>query len=117
MRPMLEIINKLDILGANIMEVGPSLDVPGSWVIAVRIADIMVVASNGGGWDHVSVSLSYRTPIYDEMKAIKRLFFLDHEWAMELHAPVLNHVNVHQYCLHMWRPQSVAIPIPPQEMV
>ena len=28
-----------------------------------------------------------------------------------------DHVNVHNYCLHLWRPQNVDIPKPPNELV
>jgi len=114
---MIEIVSKLDRLGATIHEAGPALDVENAWVIAAQLGDILVVASNGKGWDHVSVSLAYRTPLYEEMKGIKRIFFRDDEWAMELHAPVKDHISVHPYCLHMWRPQGADIPTPPEEMV
>jgi hypothetical protein len=114
---MIEILGKLERAGATIHEAGPSLDVEGSWVIAAQLGDILVVASNGLGWDHVSVSLSYRCPLYDEMKAIKQTFFREDEWAMELHAPVNDHISRHPFCLHLWRPQNVAIPTPPEIMV
>src|SRR5215203_4408658 len=76
-----------------------------------------VIASSDLGWDHVSVSLTNRCPNWPEMEQIKRLFFKDEEWAMQLHAAPSDHINVHPYCLHVWRPQQVAIPIPPTWMV
>jgi hypothetical protein len=114
---MIEIVSRLDKMLARIHEAGPALDVENAWVIAAQMGDIMVIASNGKGWDHVSVSLPYRCPLYDEMKAIKGIFFRDDEWAMELHAPPSKHISCHPYCLHLWRPQDAAIPIPPEEMV
>lgn len=76
-----------------------------------------VVASYGGGWDHVSVSLVYRTPKWDEMEHIKRIFFEDDEWAMQLHAPPSKHLSIHPYTLHIWRPHDHTIPIPHPLMV
>lgn len=117
MRSMVEILQHLDRLGAKVLQAGPDEDSPGSWGIAASLGDMMLVLSVGAGWDHVSVSLPYRVPAYEEMKAIKRLCFRDDEWAMELHAPPSNHISRHPYCLHLWRPQDVPIPIPPETMV
>ena len=78
---------------------------------------ICVIASNGEGWDHVSVSRTRRTPNWLEMEQIKRLFFKDDEWAMQVHVPPSEHLSHHPYCLHMWRPHDVEIPKPPRWMV
>jgi hypothetical protein len=71
------------------------------------------IASANDGWDHVSVSLPTRCPSYPEMDFIKRRFFKDDEVAMQLHVPVKDHVNVHLYCLHLWRPHDAPVPLPP----
>lgn len=76
-----------------------------------------VIASNGGGWDHVSISRDLRTPSWAELEHVKRLFFQDDEVAMQLHVPPKDHVNVHPNCLHLWRPHDVAIPLPPVDFV
>lgn len=76
-----------------------------------------VIATSHGGWDHVSVSLPHRCPVWEEMDHIKRLFFFDDEAAMQLHPPVSEHVNNHPFCLHLWRPVALNIPFPPVEMV
>ena len=80
-------------------------------------AKMMVVASTGEGWDHVSVSLRNRCPTWDEMERVKRMFFRPDETAMQLHVPPAAHISVHPYCLHLWRPQDVQIPLPPDWMV
>ncbi|HMR51232.1 MAG TPA: hypothetical protein PKA33_01490 [Amaricoccus sp.] len=80
-------------------------------------AKMMVVASNGAGWDHVSVSLRNRCPTWDEMERVKRMFFLPTETAMQLHVPPVAHISAHPYCLHLWRPQDASIPMPPDWMV
>lgn len=81
------------------------------------IGRLRVVLSTGGGWDHVSVSLSDRTPRYQEMKMIKLLCFRPDEWAIELHPPPSRYVSIHPYVLHMWRPHNLDIPIPDERMV
>lgn len=78
---------------------------------------LRIIASNGGGWDHVSVTRLDRCPTWEEMEHVKRMFFRDNETAMQLHVPLKNHINVHPYCLHLWRPQNKTIPLPPKGMV
>lgn len=78
---------------------------------------VAVVASSGEGWDHVSVSLRSRCPIWDEMEEVKRLFFKDDETAVQLHVPPALHINVHPYCLHLWRPHGMTLPLPPVGMI
>jgi len=78
---------------------------------------LRVIASNGEGWDHVSVSRERRTPNWLEMEHVKRLFFRDDECAMQLHVPETEHINCHPFCLHIWRPHAVDIPRPPNIMV
>lgn len=76
-----------------------------------------VIASSGGGWDHVSVSFPNRIPSWDEMDDIKRLFFKADETAFQLHVPASQHINCHPFCLHLWRLLNVSIPLPPAWMV
>lgn len=78
---------------------------------------LFVIASDGGGWDHVSVSRPDRCPTWEEMAHVKALFFSEEEAAMQLHPPASEYVNNHPHCLHLWRPQAVEIPRPPEWMV
>lgn len=89
----------------------------GVFVLRVRGGNLAILASSGGGWDHVSVSRKDRCPTWDEMDYVKRLFFRDDETAMQLHVPPTQHKNCHPYCLHIWRPHEAAIPRPPAIMV
>ena len=79
----------------------------------------VVVASAGDGWDHVSVSCPYRCPTWAEMDTIKRFFFKPDEVAMQLHVAETDHISVHPYTLHLWRPHGTkrAIPLRPKELV
>lgn len=73
--------------------------------------------SNGGGWEHVSVSWPSRCPTWGEMCKVKDIFFRKDEWVMELHPPESEYVNLHEYCLHLWKPIGQDIPTPPSFMV
>lgn len=76
-----------------------------------------VIAATGEGWEHVSVSCPGRTPLWDEMEYIKRLFFHDAETCMQLHVPTSEHINRNPDVLHIWRPVRMRIPRPPGWMV
>ena len=76
-----------------------------------------VVWSFGGGWDHVSVSHNDCCPTWDEMCAVKDVFFLDDECCIEYHPPKSEYVNIHPYCLHIWKPQNAEILQPPRNYV
>lgn len=78
---------------------------------------LRVVASSGEGWDHVSVSLTMRCPLWEEMEWIKRMFFKDSEIAYQLHVTPKDHINNHPYTLHLWRPHNKEIPLPPVSFV
>ena len=78
---------------------------------------LTIIASSGEGWEHVSISRNSRTPTWREMEYVKRLFFKDDEAAMQVHPPLKDYVNVHPYCLHLWRPIDTLIPLPPDYMV
>ncbi len=76
-----------------------------------------VVWSNGGGWDHVSVAWSNRTPTWEEMCRVKKMFFRNDEVCVEYHPIESEYVNNHPYCLHIFKPQNEALPTPPAWMV
>lgn len=82
-----------------------------------HLNNMRIIASSAGGWDHVSVSLIDRCPTWLEMVRVKRLFFHDYECVMQLHPPEANYVNIHNFVLHLWRPQNQEIPMPPVEFV
>jgi len=89
----------------------------GAFIFSIGGARITVVISDGGGWDHVSVSCRKRCPTWDEMCTVKRMFFDPTEWVLEFHPPEADNISVHDYCLHLWRPQNQQIPTPPAWMV
>jgi hypothetical protein len=75
---------------------------------------LRVIASSGAGWDHVSISHRSRCPTWGEMVFVKRAFFKRGEWAVEYHPPEKENISLHDYCLHLWRPNNgIEFPLPP----
>ena len=81
--------------------------------ITIRVQVFFFVCSWGDNWDHVSVSLSNRCPTWEEMCKIKDIFFRSDECCVEYHPAEKDYVNLHQYCLHIWRPPKETMPTPP----
>ena len=69
-------------------------------------------------WEHVSVSLPnhLRCPTWSELEFVKRTFWAEDEWALQLHVPPSRHINVHPHVLHLWRPVC-DLPVPPAACV
>lgn len=80
---------------------------------AFILEHFMIVASDGMGWEHVSVSLPDRCPTWDEMCRIKDLFWDAEDAVIQVHPPKGEHVNCHPFCLHLWRPTDAEVPLPP----
>lgn len=78
---------------------------------------LMVLASDGGGWEHTSVSANrgdkQRTPTWKEMCYVKKLFWDDEDVVVQFQPRASEYVNFHPNVLHMWRPTEAAIPTPP----
>jgi hypothetical protein len=85
---------------------GPKDTNCGVFFISWRGETLVTIAASGAGWDHVSVSVNGRCPVWAEMCHVKELFFKDDEWVMQLHPPKSDHINIHPYVLHLWRPQT-----------
>lgn len=90
-----------------------------------RIADYFIncMVSTGGGWDHVSVTISARfrkverCPTWEEMCFVKDQFFAKDECCIQFHPKESDYVSNHEFCLHIWKPQDIEIPTPPSIMV
>jgi len=97
----------------------------GAFRIPYRHAVLQVIAADGLDWDHVSVvpidrhnlRPVYRTPSWEEMSFIKGVFFGPDECVVQYHPPRASYVNAHDYCLHLWRPQKLELPMPDPIMV
>ena len=76
------------------------------------------IASDMGGWEHVSVSLlPKRMPTWEEMCALKDLFWDEDDVVVQYHPAKADYVNNHSRCLHLWRSIDAEMPTPPSEMV
>lgn len=104
----------------------------GHFIFELRSRTYAIVIAAGGehpeedGWEHVSVHVRYvnkkkrqtiRTPSWEEMSEIKKLFFEDDECVFQLHHPSDDHINDHNHVLHLWRNQTKEMPMPPKIMV
>ena len=93
----------------------------GAFKVYINGRSFFCIASNGGGWEHVSVSPCNRKratpPTWAEMCEIKYMFFEDEEAVVQFHPPRSEYVNIHPYCLHLWRPTSQEMPRPPKKFV
>ena len=82
-----------------------------------------VQASDGMGWEHVSVSIALpkrealRCPTWEEMCFIKNLFWDQEDCVIQFHPSKNEYVNRHPFVLHMWRPTDQTIPNPQKIMV
>lgn len=88
-----------------------------AYLIKVGGQPLIVIASNGRGWDHVSVSHRKRCPTWHEMCRVKDMFFSEEDIVLQFHPPKSDYVNVHPRCLHLWRNQTSEIELPPIELV
>ena len=90
-----------------------------------KIADYFYqcIVSSGMGWEHVSITLQSpsrkveRCPTWEEMCYIKDQFWNDTEAVVQFHPPADAHVNNHPFCLHLWRPTDMVMPLPNSLMV
>ncbi len=99
-------------------EFGKGDDHNGIFVIPLKHGQrVRVIASNGMGWEHVSVSRQDRPPLWDEMCQVKALFWDDEDCVIQYHPPRSEYVNNHPNCLHLWRPIGVTLPMPDSLLV
>src|SRR6187431_121014 len=83
------------------------------------VSQLNVIASDGMGWEHVSVSLPDRCPTWDEMNFAKDIFWDDDDFVIQIHPVMDDYVNNHPYCLHLWRKagKNEFCQLPPNSMV
>jgi len=91
---------------------GSLFEVNGSYSITYNGVQFYIIASDGLGWEHVSVSSETRCPRWDEMCYIKNLFWDEDQTVIQYHPAKEDYVNYHKNCLHLWRPK-IEFPIPP----
>lgn len=70
--------------------------------------DVLISASvdyplGGGRWLHVALSRHDRMPDYHDLAAVRRLMFKPDASVILVLPPRPEHVNVHEFCLHLWQ--------------
>jgi hypothetical protein len=93
------------VLGRRDWDVPTSFGEDG-WKIRRRDREAAVIVScceyDGAEWVHASMSRPDRMPTYDDLALLHRAAFGDDGWAYQVFAPPSEHINIHQYCLHLW---------------
>lgn len=89
----------------------------GVFLFRVNGHDLRVIASDGAGWNHISVSLAHRCPTWGEMCLAKSLFWDGEDCAIQYHPPQSEYVDCHPHCLHVWQPQGIPFPRPDPALV
>jgi hypothetical protein len=89
----------------------------GAFRLQLNTGAAFAIASEGMGWEHVSVSRPDRCLTWDEMCQVKALFWDDEDCVVQYHPPKSEYVNMHPHCLHLWRPTAGEIIMPPKIMV
>ena len=92
----------------------PSYGLTGAFFIkGPQGAPLVIIASDGLGWEHVSVSTRDRCPTWEEMCFVKDLFWSQDECVLQFHPPKTDYINHHPYCLHLWKRPGVNEELPP----
>lgn len=80
-----------------------------------------IQASDGGDWEHVSVSVTLtdraRCPTWDEMAFVAKVFWDEDDVLVQYRPAKADYVNCHPYVLHWWRPIGQKLPAPPSIFV
>jgi hypothetical protein len=96
-------------------------DLMGAFKVIAPTGELLLILSSGidkkTGWEHVSVSCQNRTPTWEEMCFAKDLFWDEHEMAVQYHPPKSEYVDFHPFCLHLFRPIVMTVPMPSSLLV
>lgn len=84
---------------------------------AFMVDKMRIIASDGEGWDHVSVSNKNKIPTWKQMCQVKDLFWDDEDCILQFHPPKSDYINCHEFTLHLWRYQKEEFVRPPTYMV
>lgn len=78
---------------------------------------LAAIASDGQGWEHVSVSHESRCPTWEEMCWVAEQFWTPDAVLVQYRPAAKDYINMHPHCLHWWRPVGKRIITPPTWMV
>jgi len=90
-------------------------------------AFFQIIASNGAGWEHISVVPIYksgkqigRTPTWEEMDYAKNLFWNNEDKpdiVIQLHVPGVFKIDFQPNCLHLWKKIGSIYELPPKNLI
>jgi hypothetical protein len=91
----------------------------GAFNLIINGIPMFAIASDGAGWEHCSVTIpkANRTPTWEEMCAVKDVFWDKEDCVVQYHPPKDEYVNNHDFCLHLWRPMAKILVTPPSILV
>ncbi len=98
----------------------PSGSNEGAFTFRFKGAFLTIISSGVDrvfGWEHVSISGPDRTPNWEEMQAVKELFWSDEETVLQFHPRKTDYVNINPNVLHLWRKVGVDHELPPKVCV
>jgi hypothetical protein len=87
----------------------------GAFLIHLGALKFFCIASDGGGWEHVSITLRTgveRCPTWEEMCKIKAVFWDEDDAVIQIHPKKSDYVTMHPTCLHLWRCTDREQPLP-----
>ncbi|MFA6664346.1 MAG: hypothetical protein WCS21_08550 [Lachnospiraceae bacterium] len=90
----------------------PGMIVAGEYECFVRLPDCgtcrAIFGYNEDGWEHVSIvpKKKFTMPSWEDMAALKEIFFGEEEEAYQIMPKHSEYVNIHERCLHLWRPAN-----------
>jgi hypothetical protein len=84
---------------------------PDGWSMTHKIEDSSVIVTcaeqdDGVDWIHASIAHSDEMPSYDDLVTLHRSIWGTNGFAYQCFVPVANHVNIHEYALHLWGRQD-----------
>jgi hypothetical protein len=74
--------------------------------VIVSVADF-----NGADWVHASIARTGQMPTYDDLCKLHRAVF-GTGYAYQVFAPPADHINIHEYALHLWGRADGAAALP-----
>lgn len=78
-----------------------------------QVVSLFVLSGRLQGWEYCQVTAPERCPTWDEMKAVKDLFWDAEDCCLQLHPPQSRYINKSVFSLWVWRPTDSEIPQPP----
>jgi hypothetical protein len=91
----------------------------GAFILKCKQTVLRCIASDGEGWEHVSVSPAKpgACPSWEEMCYVKDAFWSAEDVVVQFHPAKSEYVNCHPYCLHLWRKVGEDCETPPSILI